>query len=123
MNRRDLDSILQAVQDFEISRARAIELIDLAEAGKLQTEDLPSEPKNLFSEDDIPVDLYIEAKRKADMCDRSEPVILTQEAIDAIWEAQFKKYGQMCDSEDWNMFAASIEAASLHANGLKAPSI
>ena len=61
--------------------------------------------------------------RKADICDRSEPVMLTQEAIDAIWEAQFKEYGQMCDSEDWNMFAASIEAASLRANGLKAPSI
>ena len=60
---------------------------------------------------------------EADICDRSEPVMLTQEAIDAIWEAQFKKYGQMCDSEDWNMFAASIEAASLRANGLKAPSI
>ncbi len=117
MNRRDLDSILQAVQDFEISRARAIELIDLAEAGKLRTEDFPSEPKNLFSEDDIPVDLYIEAKRKADICDRSEPVMLTQEAIDAIWEAQFEEYGQMCDSGDWNMFATSIEAASLRANG------
>jgi hypothetical protein len=50
----------------------------------------------------------------------SEPTMLTQEAIDAIWEAQFNKYGQMCDADDWNMFATSIETASLCANGHEA---
>ena len=34
---------------------------------------------------------------------------LTDEDINKIWDAQYEKYGQMSDSEDWNMFARAIE--------------
>lgn len=38
---------------------------------------------------------------------------LTQKEINDIWNDQYKKYGQMCDSSDWDMFARSIEQATL----------
>ncbi len=39
---------------------------------------------------------------------------LTEEKISEIWTAQFEQYGQMSDSEDWSIFARSIE---LYLNG------
>ncbi|MCA0188093.1 MAG: hypothetical protein LCH90_19280 [Proteobacteria bacterium] len=51
----------------------------------------------------------------------SRPVaiqLLTEAEINAIWEAQFNKYGQMSDSDDWNMFANSVASEALKKNGL-----
>jgi len=42
---------------------------------------------------------------------------LTDAEIDAIWGDQYEKYGQVCDSEDFRMFARAILVAASEKGG------
>lgn len=45
-------------------------------------------------------------------------VLLNDSELDMLWVAQEQKYGQMCDSEDWRIYARTVQEEVLRANGL-----
>ena len=45
-------------------------------------------------------------------------VLLNDSELDMLWVAQEQKYGQMCDSEDWRLYARTVQEEVLRANGL-----